>query len=110
MPPSLPQRNPKAGEVRLGYSHTGFPLPPTSQIVPTGTKIYLRKLNHTLDCKTRAMPLYDLQLRVIHQILISLHRAEFPLPWATGTVKPWILWEFTFAFSYGHSHRPYGKN
>lgn len=46
---------------------------------------------------------YELQLRIIEdQILILLRHAEFPLPWAIGTVKPWILWEFTFAFSYGH--------
>lgn len=59
----------------------------------------------TLDHKTEGMPsiYYELQLRIIEdQILILLRHAEFPLPWAIGTVKPWILWEFTFAFSYGH--------
>lgn len=70
-----------------------------------GNKIYLGKLSCALDHKTQATRYiyYELQLKIMEdQILISLHRPEFPLPWATGTVKPGILKEFTFAFSYGH--------
>lgn len=70
-----------------------------------GTRTNLGKLSFTHEHKMQAMPsvYYELQLRIIvDRILILLRRAEFPLPWAIGTVKPWILWEFTFAFSYGH--------
>lgn len=85
----------------------------TGQIVHMGIRIYLGTLGFILCHKAQGMSSahYELQLRIIgDQILILLRRSEFPLPTAIGTVKPWILREFTFAFSYGHYHPSYAKN
>lgn len=78
----------------------------TGQIVPMGTRIYLGMLDFIYSLHvTQGMSsvYYELQLGIIvDQILILLRRFEFPLPRAIEAVKPWILREFTFAFSYGH--------
>lgn len=72
-----------------------------------GTGIYLAY--YSLAWSRRQGPLYiTIHSREISWIRFS-YCAEFPVPWVIWTLKPWIPWEFTFAFSYGHCHAFYGK-
>lgn len=68
-----------------------------------GNRIYLAKLKFISHHKTQVMASRVSRATaesIENQILIF--SAKFPLLWAMGTLKPWILLEFTFAFTYGH--------